>query len=192
LLFLLSIAAFFFGPPAQGLAALFIIAAALTAGIRPWELLRGVKPLLYMALLAILFRSLKAPPLFLDTGGLQAGLSFSLGILVSFAAGALLFSVTTMTELRESLSQIETGIFRIAFFAPKRRRHNKLSLGISLMMGFLPRFFEIWEAADFAYQARAGKKGISRLILLLPLATERMIEVAAETAEAMESRGILF
>jgi biotin transport system permease protein len=191
LLLLLSGAVFFFGPPAQVLGALFIIAASLTAGIRPWELLWGVKPLLYLALLALILRSVSFRPPFFDPGGFREALFLSLGILVSFAAGALLFSVTTMTELKDSLSRIETAICRGIFFAPRGKRYSRFSLGISLMLGFLPRFFEVWEAADLAYRARAGKKGLSRFILLLPLVTERMIELAAETAGAMESRGIL-
>jgi biotin transport system permease protein len=59
------------------------------------------------------------------------------------------------------------------------------------MLGFLPRFFEIWEEVNAAYQARAGKKGIPKMLLLIPLVTERMIEIAVETALALESRGVL-
>ncbi|MDR2101245.1 MAG: energy-coupling factor transporter transmembrane protein EcfT [Treponema sp.] len=191
LLLLLSSAVFLFGPPAQGLAAFFIIAGSLAAGIRPWELLRGIKPLLYLCFLAILLRSFNFRPPFLNVRGLGEALVFSLGILVAFTAGALLFSVTTMTELKESLSRIETAFFRLLFFRTGKRSYSRISLGISLMLGFLPRFFEVWEAANLAYRARAGKKGMSRFIILLPLVTERMIEVAAETAEAMESRGVL-
>jgi biotin transport system permease protein len=191
LLLLLSATAFFFGPPAQGMTALVIITGALAAGIRPWELLRGVKPILCLALLSILLRSLSFRPPFLDPREFGEALFFSLGMLLSFAAGALLFSVTTMTELKESLGRFETAFFRVIFFRAKARRYSRISLGISLMLGFLPRFFELWETADIAYRARAGKKGASRFIILLPLVTERMIELAAETAWAMESRGIL-
>ncbi|MDR2110671.1 MAG: energy-coupling factor transporter transmembrane protein EcfT [Spirochaetaceae bacterium] len=60
------------------------------------------------------------------------------------------------------------------------------------MLGFLPRFFEIWETVNLAYQARGGKGGIPRILILLPLVTERMMEIAAETAGALESRGLEF
>ncbi|MDR2313542.1 MAG: energy-coupling factor transporter transmembrane protein EcfT, partial [Spirochaetaceae bacterium] len=63
-------------------------------------------------------------------------------------------------------------------------------LGISLMLGFLPRFFELWEAADTAYRARGGRKGPGQMRTLIPLVTERMLEAAAETAQALESRGL--
>jgi biotin transport system permease protein len=190
LLLLLSVAVFFFGPPAQGPAALFIITGALAAGIRPRELLRGVKPLICLALLTIIIRSLSFRPPLLDTRELREALFFSLGMILSFSAGALLFSVTTMTELKESLGRLETACFRVVFFGAGERQYSRISLGISLMLGFLPRFFEVWETADLACRARAGKKGLSRFIILIPLVTERMIELAGETAEAMESRGI--
>jgi biotin transport system permease protein len=78
-----------------------------------------------------------------------------------------------MTEIKDSLPR------------------GRLSLGLSLMLGFMPRFFEIWENTELAYQARAGKKGPAQLITLIPLIIERMIECAAETALALEGRGLL-
>ncbi|MHB9294034.1 biotin transport system permease protein, partial [Hollandina sp. SP2] len=123
---------------------------------------------------------------------------FGGGIMISFSAGSLLFSVTTMTELRDSLGSAETLIRTCWYWFIKKLtgkqspgvfRNSPVSLGISLMLNFLPRFFEVWEAAETAYQARAGKKGIPAVILLIPLVTERMITLAVETAYAMESRG---
>jgi biotin transport system permease protein len=122
-------------------------------------------------------------------------------MVVCFASGALLFSVTTMTELRDSLEKLERLIPGPLVFllrrsgrpaltrAASKLERPKLSLAIPLMLGFLPRFFEIWEAAHTAYAARSGKKGIRAALMLVPLVTGRMIEIAAETALAMESRG---
>jgi biotin transport system permease protein len=171
-------------------AAALIIAGALAAGIRPWELLRGSKPVLFLAAFIILIRTIRfgAPGLRLTaaglgtltlpalsiegfTGGLHQGLCF----ITSFSAGALLFSVTTMQELRDSL---------------ERRIPGRFALGLSLMLGFLPRFFEIWETANLAFEARSGKRGPRRLIILIPLIIERMMETAGETAEALDSRGL--
>jgi biotin transport system permease protein len=98
-----------------------------------------------------------------------------------------------MTELRESLGRLETLLLLpLARLLGKRRRLGQplLSLGIALMLGFLPRFFEIWETAATAYDARNGKAGLPRILALVPLVTERMIESAAETAGALESRGL--
>jgi energy-coupling factor transporter transmembrane protein EcfT len=179
-LLLISLA-FFFSLPGILVAAAIIVAGCCAARIRPWELLRGCRPLLFMALVVLLFRSIRFTPFGFTPSGFQEGLIFGLGILLSFSAGSLLFSVTTMTELQDSLTTIERSLHRT----------GTCSLGISLMLGFLPRFFEAWEEAELAYRARAGKRGIPELILLIPLVTERMIEMAAETAYALESRGLL-
>jgi biotin transport system permease protein len=210
----LSVGAFFsiYGLAA---AAALLVAGALAAGLRPWELLRGSKAVILLAALFTLIRTLRfgepgtrlhlagldllLPALSAEgfAGGLRQGLCF----IVSFGAGALLFSVTTMQELRDSLGRVEaalsglfTGLGR--FFRgnkgppPKRRACGGFSLGLSLMLGFLPRFFEIWEAANLAFEARSGRRGLRRLVILTPLVVERMMEAAGETAEALDSRGL--
>jgi biotin transport system permease protein len=213
----LSLGAFFsiYGLAA---AAVLIAAGAFAAGIRPWELLRGSKPVLALAALFTLIRALRfgepgprlliaglAVPLpGLSAGGFAGGLHQGLCFIVSFCAGALLFSVTTTRELRDSLGRVEAALS--AFLAglgrffrggkksgppQKRRARGGFSLSLSLMLGFLPRFFEIWETASLAFEARGGGRGFRRLVILAPLVIERMMEAAGETAEALESRGIL-
>jgi biotin transport system permease protein len=56
------------------------------------------------------------------------------------------------------------------------------------MLGFLPRFFEIWEDATLAWRARGGSPG--RIGTLILPVTERMLESAFNTAEALEARGL--
>jgi biotin transport system permease protein len=130
---------------------------------------------------------------FINRSGFFDGLRQGSCIIVSFSAGALLFAVTTTSELRDSLGRLENTI--TGFFTHKKQKQigtapaGKLSLGISLMLGFLPRFFELWESANLACEGRAGKKGFSRIVLLVPLVTERMMEMASETALALEGRG---
>jgi len=63
------------------------------------------------------------------------------------------------------------------------------SLGLTLMLGFIPRFFEMWDDANLACDSRSCKRGLRRLYLLLPLVTERMMEASANTALALEARG---
>jgi biotin transport system permease protein len=213
-LLLFSVGGFLFGAPALAAATLLLIAGSLSAGIRPWELLRGIRPLLIMLIAIILFRSLGDTAVadswfsLFDPAGFVEGLLFAWTILISFSAGALLFSVTTMRELRDSIGGIERAIIDLPVFILKHSKipgskkairrleqygeQSRLSLGISLMLGFLPRFFEIWETAETAYRARSGKKGIPQLLTLIPLVTERMIESAANTAEALEGRGLFF
>jgi energy-coupling factor transporter transmembrane protein EcfT len=178
-LFLLSTLAFALGPPFLALGTLLVIAGSLAAGMRPRELLRGAKPLLVMALLVTLCRALAleangGTPVFPNRRGLVEGLVFGWGVILAFCGASLFFSVTTMTELKESLDKL---------------RLRRLSLGLSLMLGFLPRFFALWQNAELAYRARCGRRGLPQLIALIPLTMERMILAAAETARALEARG---
>ena len=180
-----------------------LVFCSLAAGIRPWELLRGTRPLAVMVVPVLLFRSLRFAGSFsLDYAGAADALLFCWRMFLSFAAGALLFSVTTMTELRESAGKIETALLRPAAVLletfpgarPRRLaaalRRPRVSAGLALTLGFLPRFFEVWEAANLAWRARAGKRGPGALFVLVPLVTERMIAMAADTAAAMEARGL--
>jgi biotin transport system permease protein len=150
-----------------GLAAaiLLILGAALAARIPPWALLRGSRPLALVAL-CVMFMHWKEPVL---------GITIALRMVVPFAAAALLFAVSTMRELRLSLKKV---------------LGKQVSLGIALMLGFIPRFFELWETANFACAARSCRRGLRRLFILLPLVTELMMEAAADTAQALQSRGL--
>jgi biotin transport system permease protein len=163
-----------------------LAAASLLAGIRPWKLLAGSRPLMVMLLFVLVFRSLSfSGGITVDLETLKDALIFSWGIILVFAAGALYFSVTTMTELRNSLARGELFLLR-----PFKIRQPRLSLCLSLMLMFLPRFFELWENTGLSYTARSGKKGLRRLLVTVPLVAEGMIIAAAETAEALEARGL--
>jgi len=184
-LLLLSIAAFFPGPQAQSLAvlsaiALILIILSFAAKIGPPALLRGSAPLLFLVMAVFLFRGIEISPPGFNAGGLWESVIFGARICAAFAAGTLLFAVTTPGEIRKSLSRLEAAL---------HAEKLNVSLGISLMLGFLPRFFEIWEDASLAWKSRGGKRNLSRLIVLIPLAVERMMVKAAETAAALESRG---
>ncbi|MDR1904313.1 MAG: energy-coupling factor transporter transmembrane protein EcfT [Treponema sp.] len=207
-LFFISALIFISEPPLSAAgkltAAVLILSGAFTAAIRPWELFRGIRPLLVMLSFVLAFRSVtfnsENLPIF-DTEGFLDGLVFAVQILLSFAASALLFCTTTMTELRASLEKAE-AVLTYPFVSALRplkqewaqnlragleRRH--LSLGIALMLGFMRKFFEHWENANCAWEARSGRGGINRITVLIPLLTERMIRSAAETAQAIEARG---
>ena len=176
----LSVAVFFFGNFMLPLTALIIIFFSANARIPPWELLRGGASLLILCLGIIAFQTFDFFPLGINALGLLEGIFLGLRMGLSFSAGALLFSTTTMGEIQKSLSRLEALL---------HVRKLRLSLGISLMLGFLPRFFEIWDDMDFAWKSRGGKNGPFKIAALIPLAIDRMVEKAAQTAEALESRG---
>jgi biotin transport system permease protein len=160
--------------PGLVISALIVAGFAFSGGIAPHTLLRGSRGLFFLAGFIILGSSLDAGgtgPAF-SLPGFFSGLRQGLCILVSFAAAALIFAVTTMGEIRAAMGR------------------NRLSLGLSLMLGFIPRFFEIWENASLAWKARGGRRGPARLRFIIPLCVEKMMEHAGRTAEALEARGL--
>ena len=184
---MLSLAAFIPGPEFRSIIilagiAFVLIVLSFIADIGPVSLLRGSGPLFLIILALFLIQGLEFSPLGISFEGLRETVIFGIRIGSAFGAGTLLFAVTTPGEIRKSLSRAEAalGIKKL-----------KLSLSVSLMLGFLKRFFEIWEELDLSYRSRAGKKKFSMLLILVPPAIERMMIHAAETAEAMEARGML-
>jgi len=185
-LLLLSLASFFPGTETQSLVLLgtiaFILAAlSFAAGIGPPALLRGSGPLLLVVFWMFFLQAVEFYPFQINLGGLAQALIFSLRIAAAFSAGTLLFSVTTPSEIRKSLSRLEKLL---------RLEKLSLSLYISLMLGFIPQFFEVWEDLLLAWKSRGGKKNLQLVVTLVPLAIERMMKKAAETAAAMEARGV--
>jgi len=166
--------------PGLAAAILLIVAASIAARIPPWELFKGARTLALLSLCVMLL-NFRTPVI---------GIVTALRIFVPFAAAALLFSVTTMRELRLSLAAFETGLRKMLSGRTQPQNYAFFSLGISLMLGFIPRFFELWETANLACEARACKRGLRRLFILVPLVTERMMEAAADTALAIEARGL--
>jgi len=201
LIFVIIISAFAFvsfNGRGYGLAAsiLLILIASAFARVPPHALLKGSKPLVILSLCIILLKTiivegegsaalgLHIP--FISREGFFEGMLMASRLFVPFAATALLFSVTTMREMRLSLALVEKSVIKI--FLPRREHTPFLSLGLSLMLGFIPRFFELWDDANLACDSRFCKRGFRRLFLLIPLVTERMMEAAADTALALEAR----
>ncbi|MDR3355736.1 MAG: energy-coupling factor transporter transmembrane protein EcfT [Spirochaetaceae bacterium] len=179
-----------------------LVMASLRAGINPLSLLRGSRPVAVLGLFVALGRAADFSPPYFDAAGFFSGLQFVWSMLLSFCGGALLFAVTTMTELREAVSAAESALLRPVAALLKNSKTPRLerlraaalyprtALALSLMMGFIPRFFAEWEALQNAYLARGGSRGIACLSRLVPLATARMIDRAEETAAALEARGL--
>jgi energy-coupling factor transporter transmembrane protein EcfT len=138
-------------------------------GIRPHELLRGSMPVLILCAPVLIIRGISFFPFAVLPAGIIHGLFFCLSILLSFCAGTLYFSSTTMYQLKKS-------------FPPF------IGLCLSLTLHFIPRFWTIWEDTRAAYTQRGGG-GILGFCRLLPAVVERMIEKAAETADALRARG---
>jgi biotin transport system permease protein len=201
-LFLFSAAAFFGSPLCSLSLSAALYAASFYAGLNPLTLLRGSRPIVILGLFVALGRALDFAPSF-DVNAFLSGLLFLWSMLLSFCAGSLLFAVTTMTELREAACAVEAALLKPLAALLKDSKnpllsrlrnaalHPRLGLALSLMLGFIPRFFAEWDALLSAHQARAGKMNIAVISRLIPLAVNRMIDTAAETAAALEARGAL-
>ncbi len=207
-LLLLSLAPFAFGALGLVAAVAATVAAAAVARIPPRRLFAGSLPLIVATLFVVVLRAVVLAPgdsparlVVIDAAGLREGLRFALGLLAAFAGGAVLFATTTSAELREAVSRAEEWItaplaraLRRLPWAPCRRaasrlERSNLALVFALTLGFLPRVFEVWEAAAEARAARLGRKGPLGIAAVTPLAIERLMEMAVETARAMEARG---
>jgi energy-coupling factor transporter transmembrane protein EcfT len=197
----LSLMAFVWGPfaliPAFGLA----VVGAFGSGIGLRGLFSGFKPLFITCLLVLAVRSVELDPLGFDAEGLYQALVFTATVAVAFSAGSVLFAATSAMELKNAIGGAENALtypirkvlHRIGSPWTERMalrlEMGGLSLGISLMLAFIPRIFETWEAAESAYLARLGKKGIRSARILIPLVAERMMETASDSALALLSRG---
>lgn len=181
-LLLFSLAAFFPNLAILACIAIVLFLLSFIAGIGPRQLLRGSGPLFFVVLAVFFFEGVELFPPRVRMDGLLEAVIFCARIGVSFAAGSLLFSVTTSGEIRKSLSRAETFL---------RLQKLNLTLYISLMLGFIPEFFQIWEDIHLAWKSRAGKKTLRALTVLVPLVIERMMRKAADKAAALESRGAL-
>ena len=179
-LLLLSMAAFFPNLVVLASIALFLILLSFVAGLGPRELLQGSGPLFFIVLAVLFFQGIEFTPFRINFEGLGEGVIFCLRIGVAFSAGSLLFAVTTTDEIRKSLTRLEAAL---------HLKKLKLGLSLSLMLCFLSKFFQIWEDINLAWKSRGGKRNLSRLVVLVPLAFEKMMIKAAETASALESRG---
>ncbi|MDR2343049.1 MAG: energy-coupling factor transporter transmembrane protein EcfT [Spirochaetaceae bacterium] len=199
-LFLFSAAAFFSNPICSAVLSAALAVAAFIAGINPVSLLRGSRLIVILGVFVVFGRAFDFSPPFFRADGFLSGLMFMWGMLLSFCGGALMFAVTTAVELREAVGAAERALLKPAAALLKDAKtpglkklrdavlYPRTALALSLMMGFIPRFFTEWEALRSAYRARAGSRGIAEIKSLVPLAAGRMIDKAAETASALLAR----
>ncbi len=209
-LFVFSFIALSGGAAGLSASAAFVFLGAAFARLRPMRLLAGSSALVWTTLAVVALRALDVSAFarsggdlarIIDREGLGEGLLFSGGVLVAFAAGSLLFATTTMTELRGAVARGQRAVteplarlLRAPGFLALRRaartiENFDLSLVIALTLGFMPRVFDAWEAAADARKARCGSTGVFGTAAMIPLVAERLMDLAAETATALEARG---
>jgi hypothetical protein len=156
-------------------ASLLLLLGALLCGMALPSLLRGSRALLVMGLLVCAFRSLHLGEagLVFSLGGLVEGLLFMWKLLLAFSAAALFFACTRISAVREAAARI----------------NPYFGLALSLMLSFLPLFFEAWTNRKEAWLSRAGRMNVRGLALLLPSVLEYLMLIAVKRAIALEARG---
>lgn len=176
--------------PGLAIAIVVVIAGSLTANSKPWTLLKGSGALLALSAAILAVKAVDFRQFGFKMNGFMDGLAVIACIFCVYAVAGLYFRVTTVRELHFSLETIELWLRRR--FHPEGRTVPYFSLGLGLMLGFIPRFFEIWEASMLSCRARSCKKPLRRLLIVIPVATRQMIDSAAETAISLEARALGF
>lgn len=152
LLFILN-ALVFFLPAAYCVSyALVCTVCARYAGFSFKQQLYDLKPVAGYALLLLcahaLSEALGTPG---DIGDLGA---FVLKLICAVQTTSLFFNTTTSLELKQALEKILPKTAAISF---------------TLFLVFIPLLFSVWAQAQRAWKARAGKNGIKKLFVLLPV-----------------------
>ena len=165
---------------------LFVLISACLAGINPKHLLNGSIKLLFLLFAIFAFGSIKLKyginnfQFVFEFDNYINNAVFCLRIISAFIVSSLFFHICPLREIKKVLSLLES------FFGLKKI-HAALSL--SIMFNFIPRFFSVWEETGLAWKSRSGKTGLLGIVKILPLVIQNLMYKAAETAEALESRG---
>ena len=132
--------------------ALVCTVCARYAGFSFKQQLYDLKPVAGYALLLLcahaLSEALGTPS---DIGALGA---FVLKLICAVQTTSLFFNTTTSLELKQALEKILPKTAAISF---------------TLFLVFIPLLFSVWAQAQRAWKARAGKNGIKKLFVLLPV-----------------------
>ena len=180
-LLVLSFAVFFPSIIVLACIVFILILLSFIADLRPWSLLKGSFPLFIFIFSILLFKAVEFSPLRFSFSGAKEGLIFCVRLAAVFSAGTLFFAVTTIDAIRKALTYFEKSL---------HLEKLRIGLALALMLGFLKRFFEVWEETTLAWKSRCGRRGLLQITTLIPSILEKMIVKAGDTAAAMESRGV--
>ncbi len=102
-------------------------------------------------------------------------------LVVAMTYTSIFFRTTSHREIREALEKIELGV---------TFGHAKLtfSKAFALFLNFLPQLFSIWASLDKAWRARQGKRGIRKILVLMPVFISLSIKKANDTLLSIKNR----
>lgn len=102
-------------------------------------------------------------------------------LVVAMSYTSLFFRTTSNLEIRQSLERVELAV---SF------GHSRLSFSraFALFLNFLPQLFAIWANLDKAWKARCGKRGIRKILVLLPVFITLSMKKANDTLMSLKNR----
>lgn len=102
-------------------------------------------------------------------------------LVVAMSYTSLFFRTTSNLEIRQSLERVELAV---SF------GHSRLSFSraFALFLNFLPQLFAIWANLDKAWKARCGKRGIRKILVLLPVFITLSMKKANDTLMSLRNR----
>lgn len=177
------------------LAAVCLSCLGFIVRISACEQLTDLKPVLYYAVLLVMFHILALDYKSAESiaASFKAAFSwnsqketvfFFLKLVALMQCASLLFKTSTSLELREGISAIEAGI-RTALHLKKE---NSFSEMIFMFLNFIPMIASIWQQLRRAWAARGGKNGIKMYIQLLPVLFFVAMKKAWNMSRAIEAR----
>lgn len=102
-------------------------------------------------------------------------------LVVAMSYTSVFFRTTSNLELRESLESVE----RVLTFG---RSSLSFSRAFALFLNFLPQLFGIWAGLDKAWRARCGKRGLRKVLALLPVFITLSMKKANDTLLSIRNR----
>lgn len=102
-------------------------------------------------------------------------------LVVAMSYTSLFFRTTSNLEIRQSLEDVETAL-------TFGRSNLSFSKAFALFLNFLPQLFAIWTGLDKTWKARCGKRGIRKIIVLLPVFIALSMKKANDTLMSLKNR----
>lgn len=102
-------------------------------------------------------------------------------LVVAMSYTSLFFRTTSNLEIRQSLEKAELAV---SF----GHSHLSFSRAFALFLNFLPQLFAIWAGLDKAWRARCGKRGIRKVLVLLPVFITLSMKKANDALLSLRNR----
>lgn len=170
---------------------LMVVALLLvwSSHIQPKDFLHDLKPVAFYGIFIILVETaesfLYGSDFFMSfkdgTWNTNSSILLVSRLVVAMSYTSLFFRTTSNLEIRQTLERVE---LTVSF------GHSRLSFSraFALFLNFLPQLFAIWANLDKAWKARCGKRGIRKILVLLPVFITLSMKKANDTLMSLRNR----